>query len=166
MNTLEATILFMPPDLNEAHKAWKCNCGPGSVAALLGLTCEQVRPHFPGHAERGYSNPSHLQNALRSLGCRVVSTWKRTPEALALPRFGIVFVQFGGPWLREGVPAGWAYRATHFAAVNGGQVYDVNQDPPWYPKSGWESDLLPWLASTINRCDGTFYIRAAFEVLR
>lgn len=158
--------LFEPPDLDEAAAAWKANCGPASVAALLGLTCADVRPHFHGHEQRGYANPTHVQHALRSLGCRVTATWERHGVRPPLPRFGLVFIQFGGPWLQPGAPPWAAYRYTHWAAVNSGMVYDVNQKGGWWELGGWQDDLLPWLAARVKRCDGTWYFRACFEVTR
>ena len=156
--------LFNPPDLDAAYDAWKCTCGPGSVAALLGLTCEAVRPHFPGHEQRGYANPTHVQNALRSLGYRVTSDWVKPDHKPYQPAFGLVFVQFGGPWLAPGVPVGAAYRKTHWSAINGAMAYDVNAEGGWWRVSDWAEEVLPYIAKAIKRCDGTFYVRASFEV--
>lgn len=161
---LERLGLFTPPDLDEAQAAWKCNCGPASVAALLGLTCEQVQHAFPGHEGRGYTNPTHVQNAVMSLGRQAKATWERGDRKPPLPRFGLVFVQFGGPWLQPGVPIGAAYRHTHWAAVNGEMVYDVNAEGGWWPRVLWEAEVLPWIASQIKRCNGSFYVRASYEV--
>lgn len=149
---------YVPPDLEAAYSAWKCNCGPAALAALLAVPCETVRPHFPGHAKRGYANPTHLREALTALGIEHRADTGKPPRR---PSFGLCFVQFGGPWM-EGLP--WEqYRRTHWIAVDGDRVFDVNEGG-WLSRKDWESGTAPWLAEHIAGCDGTWFVRMTLHV--
>lgn len=149
-----------PPDCEEAYEAWGCNCGPASVAALLGKTCAEVRPLFPDFAAKRYANPTQVKQALTAAGCRyhVTKEWPRV--------HGMVFVQWGGPWLEPGVPIGAAYARTHWIAVDGAAVFDVNHTE-WIAKGHWtmpERGLAAWIMQHVPKCDGTWSVRTALEV--
>jgi hypothetical protein len=149
---------YVPPDLDAAYEEWGCNCGPAAVAALLGKTCAEVRPYFPRFDVKRYANPSDLQYALRELRVpfTVTKEW---------PRRGLVFVQWGGAWLKPGVPIGAAYARTHWIAVDGDGVFDVNH-PEWIAKAHWtepEHGLAAWIMQHVKGCDGTWTIRTALE---
>ena len=57
-----------PPDVARACEEWGATCGPGALAAALGLTLAEVRPavsksgHFPG-----YMSIPDIERALRRL---------------------------------------------------------------------------------------------------
>jgi hypothetical protein len=162
--------LYSPPDTETAWEAWRCNCGPSAVAALAGVTCADVRPHFPGHDRRGYANPTHLAEALRSVGLPFTS---RHGRGLDWPAYGLAFVQWGGPWLAAGVPIGAAHRHTHtvaVAALTDGSgthaVYDVNVGH-WVSGADWRdprTGVAAEIMRTIPRSDGTWFTRATIDV--
>src|ERR1700753_3352718 len=57
---------FSLVDLEAAHESWGCNCGPGAVAAICGLTLDAVRALFgPEFEAKGYTNPTLMVQALR-----------------------------------------------------------------------------------------------------
>lgn len=157
---------YVPTDLDAAYEAWGCNCGPAALAALLGVECEAVRALFPGFEKRRYVNPTHMLQALLQLPGRADGTINsRNPQR---PEFGLLFVQWGGPWLKPGVPIGAAYRHTHWIAVDGEAVFDVNADT-WVSRQDWEdpqSGVAAWIMSHVPRCDGTWSVRTAISVSR
>lgn len=154
--------LYSPPDVDAAWRQWKCSCGPASLAALLGRPCADLREHFPGMGERGYANPTHLLAACASMD---VPVKVRKTDLWIWPDFGLVFVQWGGPWLKPGVPVGAAYRHTHWVAVRGPGVYDVNVGH-WVTADDWKrpGGVAAWLMSQVPRCDGTWSTRIAIDV--
>ncbi|WP_052362219.1 hypothetical protein [Geminisphaera colitermitum] len=116
---------FTPEDTSRASEAWGCNCGPGALAAILGLTLDDVRPHIPNFEQRHYTNPSMMESALRSLGVgfrNVDDGHDRTDGILTLPAYGLVRVQWDGPWMRpKPGRERWAlmdqYKHTHWIAT-------------------------------------------------
>jgi hypothetical protein len=152
-------MLFKPPDIESAYEVWGANCGPCSLAALCGLTLAQLRPHLGDFERRRYANPTHILEACRRIGVRAST-------ASAWPACGLAFIQWGGPWLKPGVPIGAAYRNTHWIAVRQTAVYDVNAGH-WISKADW-TDPEDWCAVTIARqvprCDGTWALRTAVVV--
>ena len=66
------------------------------------------------------------------------------PQSLPRLLLGLVRVQWGGPWTKPGVPMAARYRKTHWVAVSGGFVFDVNGDQ-WLEQSVWAAQLIRWL---------------------
>src|SRR3546814_4460187 len=69
------------------------------------------------------------------------------------PEFGLVRVQWEGPWTAPGVPMAARYRQTHWIgtmlrADRQRGIWDVNclaNGGGWVSLSDWESVLVPWL---------------------
>jgi hypothetical protein len=120
-----------------------------------------VRPLSPGHKQRKYANPTHLKEALGLAGVRYTVG---SPQVR--PTFGLLFIQWGGPWLNPRVPIAQAYRHTHWIAVDGDHVYDLNAEGGWWLRQDWERDCAPWLMSHNPGCDGTWGVRTAISVVR
>lgn len=59
------TDLFVPVDVCEANDAWGANCGPGALAAMLGIPCSDVRRYIADF--RGYLNASQMADACVSV---------------------------------------------------------------------------------------------------
>lgn len=57
-------------DADRAYAEWGCNCGPAAVAAICGLTLDQVRPHMGDFETKRYTNPTLMWQVLRSIGAR------------------------------------------------------------------------------------------------
>jgi hypothetical protein len=57
-------------DAEHANDVWGCNCGPGALAAITGLTLDQVRPHMGDFERKRYTNPTLMFAALKSIGAR------------------------------------------------------------------------------------------------
>lgn len=144
-----------PIDIDAAYEAWGANCGPCALAALLGQSVHAVRPFFPGFDRRPYVNVSHMKAALtaaqrpfRSIGP-------------ARPQFGLVFIQQGG-YAHQSVAM--QYRHTHWIAVDGPLVFDVNA-PALVSWPEWDR-VFPRLMHEAGRSNGTYRIRSGLAVQR
>jgi len=102
-------------DIDEAGEAWGANCGPTALAAALELRhVERVRPYLGEF--KGFMAPRDMLAALGEAGVSVTVEKiirRRTPW----PRYGLVRVQWEGPWCDEGVDPRAAYRYTHWIAA-------------------------------------------------
>src|SRR3954464_10333110 len=92
-----------------------CNCGPTALATMLNIPCYEAMPHIPGFKERGYVNPTMMKAALTALGVKFqnLAAHAARPEHVLCP-YGLVRIQWEGPWTKPGVNPKWAYRQTHW----------------------------------------------------
>ena len=173
-------IRFTEAEAHAAHDAWGFNCGPAALCGVLGLRPEQVRPHLLGFEERGYTNPTLMYDALRSLG--VTFTKRVTPadsKTNVFPRLGLVRVQWAGPWTQPGVPMRARYRKTHWVgtfwsspppdAPSEEFVFDINAAGVggWIRFDEWSLKLVPWLLKQCEpKADGEWWITHSLEVER
>ena len=161
---------FTPDEGDGAAYEWGFNCGPGALCLLFGLTPDEVRPHLDGFERKGYTNPTLMYGALRSLG--KIWTWKRLRPPVYPKVGGIVRMQWGGPWCAPGVPPRVAYRNTHWIASwhDGEQLWfgDVNAivDGGWLPDWVWGTRVAPWLIQCEARGDGLWWPTHILEVIR
>lgn len=155
---------------DRAYQEWRCNCGPTALAAICGLTLDEVRPHMRGFEGRGYTNPTMMLEALNSIG----ATYKRFVEQL-WPGHGLCRVQWEGPWTQPGVPIRARYRYTHWigchlASPSQLGIFDVNclsNGSGWVSFSDWEMMVVPWLLKeSVPRANGKWSITHRIEVLR
>jgi len=107
------------PDTIEAADAWGANCGPMSLAAVLGLpTVEAARELV--HPFRGFMSPTDMNTALCTAQHRGHIADRRSPlrdDQNPWPHHGLVRIQWIGPWCAQGVNPRAAYRYTHWVAV-------------------------------------------------
>lgn len=159
---------FTAEDADRAHDDWGMNCGPGAIAAICGLTLDELKPTMDavGFTEKRYTNPTMMNDALRSLG---VSFRKIGRE---WPRWGLVRIQWEGQWTEPGVPMKARYRHTHWIGVatreNGIGVFDINaigNGSGWSSLADWEGILVPWiLENCVPRANGKWHITHALEI--
>lgn len=161
-------VKFTVDDAQHAYDEWGANCGPGAVAAVLGMTLDEVRPHLGDFERKGYINPTLMWSVLRSVG----SSWNR---ALLYqewwPDFGLARVQWEGPWTKDGVPIAARYRHTHWTGVcNGGaMIFDINClcVGGWVTLNEWSGEVVPWL---LKQCEpmasGGWHITHSVEIAR
>lgn len=176
-------IRFTLADLEAAHDAWSCNCGPAALAAICGLTLDEVRLNF-GPGWPGYTNPTAMRRALTATGRRF--TVQRTDVPFAdpgdeWPRYGLARIQWEGPWTEPGASPRWAYRHTHW--VGAGPLYDaagaaipdetciwdvntLDIGDGWAPLAAWTIRTVPALTRDIPRATGAWHITHAIEVQR
>lgn len=146
-----------PADVDQANETWGANCGPCSIAALLGMSLEHLRPHLGRFEQRRYMNPTQVRGVLEQLGLRyqIVGTTGQWPTD------GLVFVQWRGPW--DKAPVHVQYQHTHWIAVRGAWIYEVN-NREWCPRDFWREQVAPEIASRHEGSDGRWSVRTAYEV--
>lgn len=147
-----APIRFDGDAAQHAGDEWGFNCGPGSIAAILDLTPAEVRPHLGDFEKKRYTNPTLMFEILNRIGAK----WKKREKVW--PRYGLVRVQWEGPWTAPGAPMMARYRHTHWVgAQRFGRaadiwVFDINAAyfGGWIPFAEWSNQLVPWL---LNECE-------------
>lgn len=163
--------LFTPADAERAYDAWGCNCGPTALAAICGLTLDEARALLPGFDRRRYTNPSMMSHALREAG----RGSRQIDPVDCFPAWGLLRVQWEGPWMAPGVPIAARYRYTHWVgahrrASDGEQgVFDCNQmdnGSGWGSLENWRAITAPWIIGHIPRASGAWHITHAIEVER
>ena len=159
-------------DVLWANETWGANCGPASIAAVCGLTLDQVRPHMGNFETKHYTNPTLMWRALASLGVRF-SYRGGDLGRRAWPAFGLARIQWEGPWTRPGVPMRARYRHTHWVGVDArGRrnigIFDVNaiqNGTGWCALADWEQTVVPWILSEcVPRASGGWHITHAAEI--
>lgn len=143
-----------PLDIDKAAGEWNASCGPASLAAILDLSLAETRPLLNGFEKRGYMNITHVQNALKAANVAF------RPRLKTRPSYGLVFIQWGG---HEKKPAFVQYQFTHWIAVAGETVFEVNA-PYLVAWDEWK-EQMPEIMKEAGAGDGTFFIRSAIEVL-
>ena len=159
---------FTFEDAEKAYREWGANCGPGALAAIMGMTLEQVRPHIPDFDAKRYTSPTMMYAALKNIGRpweKIVAGW---------PIYGLVRVQWEGPWTKLGVPIAARYRYTHWVGAqtpygnskNIG-IFDINcmnNGTGWVSLNDWSSQIAPYLIAQYPKADGKWHLTHAVEV--
>ena len=170
---MTVALAFTPAEADDAYDAWRFNCGPGALCAVTGAKPEDALRVLPQFKERGYTNPKMMRAGLKALG----RSWteplseeseNRLLDLAELPAFGLVRVQWGGRWTNPGVPIRARYRHTHWAAVDGQQVFDINavHFGGWVPVKEWAEQLIPWLMRECAPKATGWWITHSWEVVR
>lgn len=158
---------FTLDDGDRAYHEWGANCGPGALAAIMGMTLDEVRPHMGDFETKHYTNPSLMNAALRSVG----RPWRKIGGEW--PAYGLVRIQWEGPWTLPGVPFKARYRYTHWVgaektATKGIGIFDINamnNGSGWCALADWASIVAPFLATHHDpRATGGWHITHAIEV--
>ncbi len=172
---------FTQADSNRAYDEWGCNCGPTAFAAILGLTLDEVRPIFAraGFDAKRYTNPTMMIDVLRASGCGYSITQGAKLSADPWPTWGLVRIQWHGPWMDPGVPIRARYRHTHWVGAARRAVdrtmtadvgiYDCNamaNGTGWAPLAAWRDILVPHLTDGHKRADGKWSVTHVIEVQR
>jgi hypothetical protein len=154
------TNLYTPPDVAEAYDAYRANCGPAALAAVLRRPVMSVREFFPQFPARAWTNPTQMRAAADAAGVM----WKAHVLPLRrLPSYrGLVLLQIDGPWCDPGVPVGAAYRHTHWVGLDGGMVYDANAGE-WLPPRRWADEIMSDIVSRTPRATG-WWVRSGIEI--
>jgi hypothetical protein len=152
----QPTGLYSPADVNETAARYGANCGPASFAALTRRPISCVMSFFKQFPDRPWTNKTQMRTALNSANLE----WRDCgPE---LPSEGLALLQLLGPWCRPGIHPGAALSRTHWVAVVGGALYDINWEG-WLPQGMWEQLVFVRLRERYRGCSG-WGVHAAFEV--
>jgi hypothetical protein len=125
------SVKFTQEESHNAFDTWGFNCGPSAIAAVAGLTIDEVRPHMGDFESKHYTNPTLMWSVLKRLSLR----WRlrpRTSGGVQWPSFGLARVQWEGPWTTPGVPIPARYRHTHWVGgyqpegATSPMIFDVN----------------------------------------
>lgn len=142
----------------DAAAEWRFNCGPAALCAVLGKTPEEIRPDLLDFEDKGYTNPTLMLGILKGLRVPHRIAWRERDPALSpSPSFGLVRVQWGGPWTEPGVPERVRYRHSHWIAARksdrgpGTVIFDINAlAQGWILSTVWSDELVPWL---LKQCE-------------
>jgi hypothetical protein len=163
-------VLFTEAEANAAADEWNFNCGPAALCAVLDMTPAQLRPHLIDFEQKGYTNPSLMFAVLNNLKIEFRKSYRSDlPPDTRLnpyPLFGLVRIQWGGPWTKPGVPMRVRYRQTHWVACRRGnskpeiEIFAVNAmcRGGWLSFYEWSTKLIPWLIrECVPKGDGTWW---------
>jgi hypothetical protein len=161
-------VRFGLDEANAAADAWGFNCGPGALCAVLGFTPDELRPHMGEFEAKGYTNPTLMFDVLRRLGVRYRQTYRTDAPGDCELKFGLMRVQWAGPWTKPGVPMAARYRQTHWIAVAEDRVFDINAIcvGGWLSRAEWKNKLVPWLLrEAVPKATGEWWPTHGLEVL-
>lgn len=152
-------------DWREAWEEWGCNCGPGALAGLLGLTLDEVRVALEGFEAVGHTKETLMRTGLSRLGC----LWEE--HHVTWPDCGLVRVVWNGPWDQTGDP--WeSLRHSHWVASRHHEgrvwVFDINAMSVggWVTLEEWDRDVVPWLLKACEpEATGGWRFRERWKVL-
>lgn len=168
-------IAFTDQHAQEAYDAWGMNCGPGAIAAVLGMTPTDLRPFLGDFEQKGYTNPTMMRGILQRLGVVFEEHRIADPDAAQFrvsppwPHFGLARVQWEGPWTRPGVPPQARYGYTHWVGVDGNVIFDINAISVggWITVQLWRDQLVPWLLKEFYpKADGNWHVTHAIEIVK
>ena len=87
------------------------------------------------------------------------------------PVYGLVRVQWEGPWTQPGVPMRARYRYTHWvggAEQNGERgVFDINaiaNGTGWCRFDHWGRDIVPFITDQYKRATGKWHVTHGIEI--
>lgn len=161
-------LRFTAADADAAADQWGMNCGPGAIAAVVGLSLTELRPLLGDFEQKRYTNPSLMWLILS----RLCIGWNRVHAPRTWPRYGLARVQWEGPWTAPGVPAAAAYRHTHWVGANSADprdvgIFDINcmSSGGWVPAEAWAGSVVPWLLKECEpHANGRWHLTHAAEI--
>jgi hypothetical protein len=166
-------LRFAYEDGERAFNEWGCNCGPAALAAVLGRTLDEIRPHMGDFEEKHYTNPTLMWSALvsaRNAQHSMEGAGGAKPGDYTWPQFGLARIQWGGRWTKPGVPLAARYRQTHWVGAcrvaDSVGIFDVNclNSGGWVGFEDWQRVIVPHLLEGYPGSDGTWWITHSIEV--
>lgn len=172
---MKGDIVFTHDDANDAYYEWGFNCGPASLCAVLGKNPNEIRPYLLDFEKKGYTNPRLMASILKNMNI----PFRRKYECLGTkfadkpiyPDFGLVRIQWAGPWTNPGVPVRARYRHTHWVAMRKNEdhfeVFDINAMAwNWLSDDIWENELIPFILSNNEaKASGEWWPTHCWEIL-
>lgn len=160
-------------DWVKADKEFRPNCGPAALAVMTKSPLIDACKAIPGFKERHYTNPTMMAAALRQLGVPFHERDDAECDGHTLTEYGIVRIQWEGPWTAQGSNPRWAYRHTHwigaakfFWPTERGVdfVFDVNCG--WQMQADWETIHVPKIIEEVadKRATGNWWATHRWEL--
>lgn len=171
---------FSCDDAIAASKEWGFNCGPAALAVVANMTPAELRLHMGDFERKGHTNPSLMFECLNRLKLewraqKVLGPTGWHSDGLDLwPNFGLVRVQWEGPWTALGVPIRVRYRHTHWIVAarlpcEEPSIFDINclSVGGWVPLSEWRDLVVPWILRECEpKANGGWHLTHILEVQR
>lgn len=153
-------------EADAAYEQWGCNCGPGAIAAIMGMRLDDVRPLMGDFEKKRYTNPTLMWEVLDRIG----RPWRKVGREW--PRFGLARIQWEGPWSEPGQNPRWGYRQTHWVASwisedRGHGIFDINMTgngTGWGSREHWEQIIVPLLVEATPRANGRWHVTHGVEI--
>ena len=165
---LPPAIRFGIEEEQTAAAKWRFNCGPGALCGLLEMTPDQIKPYLGDFERKGYTNPKLMGDILKRLGAEYQTS------QLTWPNFGLVRVQWEGPWTLPGVPLRKRYRHTHWVAccryptLMNVFIFDINAvyAGGWIALRTWHKYLVPWILKQCEpQANGQYSVTHKWEII-
>jgi hypothetical protein len=175
MNERPAAVGFTIEEAQRFYDEWRFNCGPSALCAVSGKRPEEALLAMPKFLERGYTNPKMMAAALTTfgIGWRVLHAEDGAvnfpKNEFRFPEYGLVRVQWAGPWTKPGVPVRARYRHSHWIAVDEDWVFDINCmcAGGWVPFTEWSSQVVPWLLNEVEpKASGEWWATHCWQIER
>lgn len=168
---------FTQADVSRAATEWGLNCGPAAVAAVCGLTLDELRPHLGDFEQKGHTTPTLMWQILGNLQrARLIGgLWIRSMGSgtLPWPLYGLARIQWEGPWTAPGVPVRARYPRSHWIGCawidDDTSIFDVNcmSVGGWVRLGVWSECVVPWiLKECVPRANGLWHVTHAVEIER
>lgn len=151
---------FSKEELYAAADSWGCNCGPSSLAAMAQISLDEARLAINSFDAKRYTNPTMMNDALRSLEIefkKIGPVW---------PDWGLVRIQWEGPWTEPNVPHVARYRQTHWIGAalkdDGSRgIFDCNamaNGTGWSSFQDWSTVIVPHILRDNKRAYGSWHV--------
>lgn len=114
-------LKFTEAESHDANRHFRANCGPHALAAAAGIHILKAIEIIPDFIKKGYTNPTMMEKALKTLDRHVIRT--KGLHIQTLPQRGIARIQWQGKWLNSDVPPIVAYAYTHWVASQDDYVF-------------------------------------------
>lgn len=170
---MSTTLPFTYEDALKANAEWGFNCGPAALCSVLGMTPEEIRPHLGSFT--GWTNPTMMSMWLTQLHPmhRLVDKTADRKKNFQWPIFGLVRIQFDGPWCDPGRPIAARYPHTHWIAIQPLPptylIFDVNNFEAlpggWATKWDWEASILPDVIERHPRANQCWWPTHGYEII-
>lgn len=158
-------LRFNAEDAQRAFDEWGANCGPGAIAAICGMSLDDVRPHMGDFETKHYTNPTLMYRVLDRIGVN----WSK--GRAGWPEFGLVRIQWEGPWSEPGAHHMAGQRQTHWVGCHitdrGTGIFDINaigNGTGWCSLENWERIMVPYLTDLDPGATGKWHITHAINV--
>lgn len=173
-----SALRFTQADAERASDDWGCNCGPSALAAVTDRTLDEIRPLMGDFEKKRYTNPTLMFECLK----RAVPDNRFFWNIEGMPTYGLLRVQWEGPWTQAGVPIRARYRHTHWVGIHqpdimgvrfpgkispAAGIFDVNamNSGGWIAYSDWAATLVPHiLENCVPRANGRFHFTHRVQI--